>query len=103
MREEQLWEVVVVGGGIAGCSAAIYLGRAMRKTAIIDAGDSLAKWEPSVENYLGFPETISGPELLKRGRAQAERYKTTFIEDEIESARREDSVFVLRGKQRTYR
>ena len=37
-------EVIVVGGGIAGLSAAIYLGRAQRDTLVIDAGRSMAKW-----------------------------------------------------------
>ena len=45
-------EVIVVGGGIAGLSAAIYLGRAERDTLVIDSGRSMAKWEPEVQNYL---------------------------------------------------
>ena len=49
-------EVIIVGGGIAGLSAAIYLGRAERDTLVIDSGHSMAKWKPEVGNYLGFPE-----------------------------------------------
>ena len=41
-------EVIVVGGGIAGLSAAIYLGRAQRDVLVIDSGHSMAKWEPVV-------------------------------------------------------
>jgi len=62
------WEAAIVGGGIAGLSAAIYLGRAQREALVIDAGKSLAIWEPEVQNYLGFPDGISGAELLRRGR-----------------------------------
>src|ERR1041384_4798916 len=61
-------EVIVVGGGIAGLSAAIYLGRAQRDVAVIDSGHSMAKWEPVVQNYLGFPDGVGGEELLKNGR-----------------------------------
>src|SRR3954471_17934773 len=65
------WDVVIIGGGFAGLSAAIYLGRAMRRTLVLDAGESAGQWEPEVQNYFGFPDGISGPELLRRGTDQA--------------------------------
>ncbi|MDB6032273.1 MAG: putative Thioredoxin-disulfide reductase [Verrucomicrobiales bacterium] len=96
------WDVVIVGGGLAGLSAAIYLGRAMRRTIVIDSGKSMAVWEPDVQNYLGFPEGIGGEELLHRGRKQAERYNIEFAEDEILDAIRTNDVFQLRGRAQTY-
>ncbi|MEY2526835.1 MAG: thioredoxin reductase [Verrucomicrobiota bacterium] len=96
-------EVVVIGGGIAGLSAGIYLGRAQRATLVIDSGHSMAKWEPSVENYLGFPKGVDGEDLLKYGRKQAERYEVEFAEDEIEDVDLAKETFVLRGKKATYR
>jgi thioredoxin reductase (NADPH) len=96
-------EVIVIGGGIAGLSAAIYLGRAQRDTLVVDSGHSMAKWEPSVENYLGFPKGIAGEDLLKYGRKQARRYEVEFVKDEIADASRRHSVFVLKGKKKTYR
>jgi thioredoxin reductase (NADPH) len=96
-------EVIVVGGGIAGLSAGIYLGRAQRDTLVIDSGHSMAKWEPSVENYLGFPKGVDGEDLLKYGRQQAERYEVEFATDEIEDVDLADEIFVLRGKNATYR
>jgi len=73
LLDRSVREVVVVGGGIAGLSASIYLGRAQRDTLVIDSGHSMAKREPEVENYLGFPNGIDGADLLKFGREQAER------------------------------
>src|SRR3979409_1186833 len=94
---------IVVGGGIAGLSAAIYLGRAQRDTLVIDSGHSMAKWEPSVENYLGFPKGVNGEDLLKNGWKQAQRYEAEFVEDEIVDLANEPEVFVLSGKNATYR
>src|ERR1051325_5413010 len=95
-------EVIVVGGGLAGLSAAIYLGRAKRDTLVIDAGKSMARWEPDVQNYLGFPEGISGDELLRRARKQARRYRVKFVRDEIVSARTRPHDFWLRGRKSNY-
>lgn len=96
-------EVIVIGGGIAGLSAGIYLGRAQRDTLVIDSGHSMAKWEPSVENYLGFPKGVHGEDLLKYGRKHAERYEVEFAEDEIEDVDLANETFVLRGKKATFR
>jgi thioredoxin reductase (NADPH) len=96
-------EVIVVGGGIAGLSAAIYLGRAQRDTLVIDSGHSMAKWEPVVENYLGFPRGVGGEELLENGRAQARKHEVRFVRDEIRNVSARDSMFVLKGKKKTYR
>ncbi|MBA2243223.1 MAG: NAD(P)/FAD-dependent oxidoreductase [Chthoniobacterales bacterium] len=96
-------EVIVIGGGIAGLSAAIYLGRAQRDALVIDSGHSMAKWEPVVGNYLGFPEGVSGEDLLKFGREQAKRHDVKFVKDEIQEIRREEGDFLLRGEEGSYR
>ncbi|MDQ6624669.1 MAG: NAD(P)/FAD-dependent oxidoreductase, partial [Verrucomicrobiota bacterium] len=96
-------EVIIIGGGIAGLSAAIYLGRSQRDTLVIDSGHSMAKWEPVVENYLGFPDGVSGEDLLELGRRQAEQHDVRFADDEIRQVTREGEEFVLQGKRTRYR
>src|ERR1041384_687595 len=96
-------EIIVVGGGIAGLSAAIYLGRAQRDVVVIDSGHSMAKWEPVVQNYLGFPKGVGGEELLKNGGTQAQRYEACLVRDEIKNVSARKSIFVLKGKRKTYR
>src|SRR4051812_32149378 len=103
LPDPKVHEVIVVGGGIAGLSAAIYLGRAQRDTLVIDSGHSMAKWEPVVENYLGFRDGVGGEELLRNGRAQVKRYQTRIVNDEIKTASARKSVFILKGRRKTYR
>ncbi len=96
-------DVIIIGGGIAGLSAAIYLGRAERDTLVIDSGHSMATWEPEVRNYLGFPKGVSGEDLLKFGRQQARFHEVEFAHDEIKSVRRRKTGFTLRGRRTSYR
>ena len=103
LDDSQTREVVVIGGGIAGLSAAIYLGRAQRDTLVIDSGHSMARWEPIVGNYLGFPEGVSGCDLLQFGRQQAEGHDVQFAEDQIREIRCDAGEFALRGKTSSYR
>ena len=75
--------VIIVGSGPAGISAALYTQRAgLPTTVIAKDGGSLQKAE-KIENYYGFAQPISGEELLKNGIAQAERLGVEMIRDEV--------------------
>lgn len=91
-----------MGGGPAGLSAAIYLGRAKRDVLLIDSGRSMARWEPEVRNYLGFAQGIDGNELLHNGRQQARQYPIRFVRDHIVRARAKPSHFSLKGEKGFY-
>ncbi len=103
MGQSQPWDAIVIGGGIAGLSAAIYLARAKRQTLVIDNRKSLANWATDVENYLGFPHGIAGEDLLARGRKQAGHYGAEFADDYIEELRRAPSnIFHVIGQHEVY-
>lgn len=59
----------------------------------------MAVWEPEVQNYLGFPDGVSGEGLLENGRRQAERYGVEFREDMIDSVTANGRGFDLRGNE----
>ena len=72
--DDPILDCLIVGGGPAGLTAAIYLARFHLDILVIDGGKSRAGWIPCTRNVSGFPDGIAGPELLERMRDQACRY-----------------------------
>lgn len=71
---EPILDCLVIGGGPAGLTAAIYLSRFYLRLKVIDAGKSRASLIPCTRNHAGFPDGISGQELIERITAQAQKY-----------------------------
>jgi thioredoxin reductase (NADPH) len=77
---------IIVGGGIAGLQAAIQLGRYEHKVLVIDAGYGRSTLCRSYHNILGWPDGVSGEELRRLGRQQAEKLGVHFVQDEVVQA-----------------
>ena len=97
MSNDAMLDCLVVGGGPAGLTAAIYLARFRRNFRVIDAGDSRASWIPLSHNHAGFPDGISGDALLARMRAQAERYGAVIERGEVSRLERLDGGGFVRA------
>lgn len=82
-------DCIIIGGGPAGLTAAIYLARFHLDVAVIDAGKSRALWIPETHNHAGFPDGIAGSELLGRMHEQAVKYGTKCIQGRVSRISRE--------------
>ena len=87
---EKKWDVVIVGGGPAGLSAAVYCGRALRKTLVLEKkvfGGQIINAD-IIENYPGFAEPIVPADLMDQMVKQTERYGVVLENEEVASLQR---------------
>src|SRR5437868_1176615 len=101
---EKLYDVIILGSGPAGLTAAIYTTRANLKTLVI-AGE---KWGGQlmlttlVENFPGFPEGIQGPDLMMDMRKQAEHHGAEIIDINFTQGEFTKSPFIVHAEGKTY-
>ncbi|WP_306060747.1 NAD(P)/FAD-dependent oxidoreductase [Natronococcus wangiae] len=90
-------DVVIVGSGIAGLSAAVYAARADLEPLILEGPEPGGQLTltTDVENYLGFLEGVGGMELIQNGKDQVERFGAEFTHGTVENATLEEQPFEL--------
>jgi len=99
-----MYDVIIIGSGPAGLTAAIYTTRADLKTLVIAGG----KWGGQlmlttlVENFPGFPEGIQGPDLMQNMRKQAEHFGAEFLDEDFISADFSVKPFKVTASDKTF-
>lgn len=78
-----MYDAIIIGGGPAGATAAIYLQRFKKKVLLIMKDEGALGKTSHIDNYYGFVHTITGPDLIKRGIDQVKRLGVEVIEDEV--------------------
>ncbi|WP_416519109.1 NAD(P)/FAD-dependent oxidoreductase [Streptomyces achromogenes] len=96
------YEVVVVGGGAAGLSAALVLGRSRRRTLVVDAGEPRNAPSAHMQGYLSR-DGMSPAEFLAAGRAEIARYGVELVRGRVVDARKDTGFTVVLAGGRTVR
>jgi thioredoxin reductase (NADPH) len=103
-RDQNHYDVIIIGSGPAGYTAGIYTSRANLSTLLITGtlpgGQLMTTSE--VENYPGFPNGIFGPELMMNMRQQAERFGAVIVDDEVLKVDFKKRPFTITTHAETY-
>lgn len=96
-------DCIIIGGGPAGLTAAIYLARFHLDIRLFDCGTSRTALVPRTHNHAGYPDGIEGKELLRRMARQAEKYGTNRVETRVERLERIDGGFAVHAGNYTHK
>jgi thioredoxin reductase (NADPH) len=83
-------DCLVIGGGPAGLTAAIYLARFHLDILVVDGGKSRAATIPCTHNHAGFPDGITGQELIQRMKEQAQRFGAKIVDGFVSRVHRDE-------------
>lgn len=104
--KKNIYDVVIIGSGPAGYTAAIYASRASLKVLVITGSRAQLGGQlmltSEVENYPGFATGIMGPELMGQMRRQSERFGAELIDETVEAVELKARPFVVRTGSNTY-
>lgn len=89
-------DCLIVGGGPAGLTAAIYLARYHLRICLIDAGDGRCAMIPRTHNHAGYPGGIAGRELLARMREQAAEFGVGIVDATVDRLERDGDMFAAK-------
>lgn len=95
-------DIIVIGGGLAGLQAAVFTAKAGEETLVLDTDESLVYNTSNIKNLIGH-DSISGSELLKKGRDKVEQFGGEIQESEVESLERSEDELIVETEDKTYK
>ena len=105
MNDNDVHDLIIIGGGPAGYTAALYSARANLRPLVIEgfAWGGQLMITSDVENYPGYPDGIMGPEMMQDFRRQAERFGSEFLTDDVTSVDFSERPFRVYVDDKEYR
>lgn len=102
MSDDKIYDVIIVGAGAAGITAAIYAARANLKFELIskDIG-GLTLWSPDIENYTGF-HNLSGIDLIEKFEEHMKDYKINVKEESVKNIEKDNDNFLIKTDKEEY-
>lgn len=100
-----IYDVIIIGGGPAGLTAGLYASRGMLKTLLLEKGvtGGQAAITDLIENYPGFPEGVIGPELMEMFLKQAERFGMEIELASVTGLSSDDNIKVVQAEGKEFR
>ena len=95
-----MYDIIIVGAGPAGASAALFAAKAGKETLLIDSDKSITK-KAWVENHYGVKE-IAGPDLFEFGKEQAARFGAKLVQNEVINVEKQDGGFTVQTDNESY-
>src|SRR5690554_6283457 len=95
-----MYDIVIIGAGPTGASAALFAAKSGKQTLMLDSNQSITK-KAWIENHYGVME-ISGPDLVDIGKKQAEKFGTTVVETKVTNIVKADQGFVITTEDKQY-
>jgi thioredoxin reductase (NADPH) len=95
---DQIYDVIIVGGGMGGLSAAIYLQRYRLKCLVIEKGRGRSFWMQDLRNYLGLDPTTPGRDILHHGQKQLQDLGADYLMGFVEEVSDEGETFAVKVK-----
>ena len=99
------FDLIIVGGGASGLTAGIYAARAGLRTMLLEKWliGGLAATTDLIENYPGFPEGISGKDLMEEMKTQAQKFGAEIIQSEVKMIKKNEKMFEVKTEKKNYR
>ncbi|MGO4888180.1 FAD-dependent oxidoreductase [Anaerobacillus sp. MEB173] len=95
-----MYDIIIIGAGPAGASAALFAAKAGKKTLLIDSDKSITK-KAWVENHYGVKE-ITGPDLFELGKEQAAKFGTEIVQAEVTRVVKEGKTFTVQTENNSF-